>query len=72
MLAWLTGAWQVAKFVMQYGPAAVSLVQQALEFLKALQAKHEEAKREGNIDKAGETKNPDDLENSYRTGGGGA
>jgi hypothetical protein len=72
MLTWLSGAWQVTKFVMQYGPAALSLVQNAIAFLKELEAKHEQAKRDANVDKAVDSKNPDDLEHSFRTGGGGA
>lgn len=71
-MGWLATAWGALKLVVQYGPAAVSLVQNLIQFVKDLQAKFEEKKRESNIDKAVDTKNPDDLEKSYRSGSGGA
>lgn len=71
-MAWIGGIWTITKLLIKYGPEAIELLKSAWSLVQSIQDKIEKGKRDDKIDKAGETKNPDDLEKSYRSGGGGS
>lgn len=61
--------WRNRKEIIALGQALLSIYK---TITQKIEDKALKGKRDANVDKAVETKNPDKLEDSFRTGGGGA